>query len=84
MARSTLDTAILDPTLEYRDFRTGLTFKDVYQMLAHRKYRRRRGVLGYWHQLKLEAFTEYQRRCAELTARAAASRSSSTRRRRAA
>ncbi len=48
--------------MSYAEFRTGLMFRDVYHMLATRKYRRRHGVLGYWRQLKLEMWEEYQRR----------------------
>lgn len=48
--------------MTYDQFRTGLTFRDVYRMLWTRKYKRRRGVLGYWRQLKLEMWEEFQRR----------------------
>jgi len=41
---------------DYDRFRTGLTYYDVYQMAQDRKYRRRRGVLGLWNQLKREMF----------------------------
>lgn len=55
--------------VSYRDFRTGLTYRDVYQMLwsyspdPHEwRYKRRGTVLGKWHQIKREMFDEYQRR----------------------
>ena len=44
----------------YDKFRTGLTYRAVYRMLFGRKYRRRRTVLGYWHQLKKEMYARYQ------------------------
>jgi hypothetical protein len=47
--------------MNYDDFRTGLTYHDVYMMLWDRKYKRRHTVLGKWHQIKLEMWDEYQR-----------------------
>ena len=44
---------------KYDEFRTGLTYKDVYEMLKRsekHKAKRRRSVLGYWHELKLELY----------------------------
>ncbi len=47
--------------LRYDDFRTGMTFKEVRNMIitigvdkrtGKTKYGRRNGVLGYWHELK--------------------------------
>jgi hypothetical protein len=66
MGRGSLDGSALDPDLTYDEFRTGLTYKQVYHMIWDRRWKRRRGVLGYWHQLKLEMFAEYQRRLAEV------------------
>lgn len=45
--------------LAYRDFRTGLTYADVYHMIYSRKWKRRRGVLGYWHWLKQQMYAHY-------------------------
>jgi len=45
--------------LPYEEFRTGYTFADVYYMIYSRKYKRRRGVLGFWRQLKLQMYEEY-------------------------
>ena len=52
--------------LAYDDFRTGLTYYDVYHLIFGRKYKRRHGVLGYWHALKVEAFEEHTRMCEEM------------------
>lgn len=47
------------PRIDYDDFRTGLTFAEVRQMLwVHSddprdwRYKRRRTVLGLWHSIK--------------------------------
>lgn len=48
--------------IPYAEFRTGLTFRDVYHMIWQRQWKRRNGVLGYWRQLKLELYNEYLRR----------------------
>lgn len=45
--------------IPYDKFRTGLKFADVYYMIYNRKYKRRRGVLGYWRELKLQMYAEY-------------------------
>lgn len=45
----------------YEAFRTGLTYADVYAMIYTRKWKRRRGVLGYWRELKLKMYAEYLR-----------------------
>ena len=59
--------------ISYDQFRTGLSYAVVYEMLWDRKYKRRSGVLGYWRQLKKEAYEEYLRRFyLELAAAAAA------------
>lgn len=47
--------------LSYQDFRTGYTFRDVYHFISNRKWKRRRGVLGYWRELKLKMYAEYVR-----------------------
>lgn len=47
----------------YDQFRTGLTYADVYHMIYGRKWKRRRGVLGYWRQLKLAMYAEYVEHC---------------------
>lgn len=53
--------------MDYDSFRTGLTFREVRQMLwVHSddprdwRYKRRRTVLGFWHQLKLQLWAQYQ------------------------
>lgn len=47
----------------YNEFRTGLTYRDVYAMLwspspdpSTWKYKRRSTVLGFWHQLKQQLY----------------------------
>lgn len=47
------------PMLDYAQFRTGLTFSDVYYMIYSRQYKRRRGVLGKWREIKLKMYSEY-------------------------
>ncbi|MEW6508398.1 MAG: hypothetical protein AB1432_11690 [Bacteroidota bacterium] len=52
---------------EYRDFKTGLTFKEVYSMLKieqTKKYERgvymfitRHTILGRWHEIKLTMYS---------------------------
>lgn len=50
-----------EPPLPYDRFRTGYTYRDVYHMIYGRKHKRRRGVLGYWHELKQKMYAEYLR-----------------------
>lgn len=45
--------------LNYSEFRTGLTFREVWEMLVDRKYRRRNGVLGKWYELKQAMYRDY-------------------------
>jgi len=45
--------------LPYCDFRTGLTFRDVYWMVAARRWKSRHTVLGKWHEVKLAMYHEY-------------------------
>jgi hypothetical protein len=47
--------------MKYEAFRAGYTYYDVYYMVYARKYKRRRGVLGFWRQLKLQMYAEYLR-----------------------
>lgn len=47
--------------LPYDRFRTGLTYYDVYHAIYGRKWKRRRGVLGYWRELKMKMYAEYLR-----------------------
>lgn len=55
-----------DQPITFEQFRTGLTFADVRQMLwvnsedtADFKHKRRGTVLGYWRQLKLQMWDEF-------------------------
>jgi hypothetical protein len=50
----------------YEEFRTGLTFGQVREMLWSPssdpktwRYKRRRTVLGLWHQIKVELYARY-------------------------
>jgi hypothetical protein len=50
----------------YADFRTGLTYRDVYGFLwsgsddpSTWRYKRRHTVLGLWRQLKQQLYCEY-------------------------
>lgn len=47
--------------IEYDDFRTGLTFREVRRMMftgaadpCDWRHKRRRSVLGFWHELKTQ------------------------------
>ena len=47
----------------YDKFRTGLSYRDVWEMMRddseytkHWRYKRRRTVLGAWHELKLQLY----------------------------
>jgi len=44
---------------KYDEFRTGLTYHEVYTMLmtsTKHSHRRRNSVLGFWHELKLQLY----------------------------
>lgn len=45
--------------LSYQQFRTGLTYREVYHMIYGRKWKRRHGVLGKWRELKLAMYRQY-------------------------
>jgi phage FluMu gp28-like protein len=45
--------------IAYDDFRTGLTYREVYHMIYGRKWKRRNGVLGFWRELKRAMYREY-------------------------
>ena len=45
--------------LNYKDFRTGLSFAEVYYMIWSRKWKRRKGVLGKWRQIKQAMYQHY-------------------------
>lgn len=45
--------------IPYEDFRTGLTFEEVYYMLWNHPHKTRHTVLGKWRQIKLEMYAEY-------------------------
>jgi hypothetical protein len=45
--------------LSYEKFRTGLSYREVYHMIYGRRWKRRRGVLGFWHEVKLRMYDEY-------------------------
>ena len=54
--------------LAYHDFRTGLTFKDVREMLwtpgpPPWRQKRRRSVLGFWHQIKQIQWSQHIDEC---------------------
>lgn len=52
---------------QYHRFRTGLTYRAVYEMLwsyndedtSTWKYKRRHTILGYWHMLKKQMWDEH-------------------------
>lgn len=47
------------PPLAYNEFRTGLTFAEVYYMIYNRPHKRRHGVLGKWREIKLAGYEKY-------------------------
>lgn len=56
--------------LSYADFRTGYTYADIFGMFwvgsddpAEWVYKRRHTVLGKWHQIKLELWSEHLDTC---------------------
>ena len=49
--------------LAYSEFRTGLTFRDVYTMLWSRKRKTRHTVLGKWREIKIGLFDEHINQC---------------------
>jgi len=56
--------------LNYRNFRTGLTYQTVYDMLwvggddtGQWRYKRRHTVLGLWHQIKCELWEAHVTGC---------------------
>ena len=49
--------------LKYKNFRTGLTYNDVYNMIFSRQWKRRNGVLGYWHEFKLKMWADHKEMC---------------------
>ena len=56
--------------LLYEEFRTGLTYQDVFIMLwtgsddpNDWRYKRRHTVLGYWHMIKLEMWRMHIHEC---------------------
>lgn len=77
--------------VDYEDFRTGLTFGTVRQMLwvgsddpKDWRYKRRGTVLGFWHQIKLQLYAEYEDRWEATEAAAAPGADDDARRQRAA
>ncbi|MGH8011558.1 MAG: hypothetical protein ACREQ4_03525 [Candidatus Binataceae bacterium] len=45
--------------IPYAEFRTGLTYYEVYHMIWGRKHKRRHGVLGKWREVKLAMYAQY-------------------------
>jgi hypothetical protein len=45
--------------LPYAEFRTGLTFREVYHMIWNRPWKRRHGVLGKWREIKQAMYQQY-------------------------
>ena len=45
--------------IPYNEFRTGLTYVEVYYMVFSRKWKRRNGVLGAWREIKQRMYREY-------------------------
>jgi predicted metal-binding protein len=49
--------------VQYKDFRTGLTYRQVYHLEFCREYKRRSTILGAWHQLKKEWWEQHINGC---------------------
>jgi len=49
--------------LHYNNFKTGFTFYDIYYIIYHRKFKRRSGVLGYWHEMKIKMWNQHIENC---------------------
>lgn len=45
--------------IPYSEFRTGLTYREVYYVIWGRRWKRRHGVLGKWRELKQAMYAEY-------------------------
>lgn len=60
---------LMEP-IPYKQFRTGLTYQEVYHLIWGRKWERRHGVLGKWREIKLAMYDRY---VAELEAYGASS-----------
>ena len=45
--------------LSYTDFRTGLSYGEVYRMIWSRRWKRRHGVLGKWREIKQAMYRRY-------------------------
>lgn len=45
--------------VSYKNFRTGLTYLEVYHMIYGRKWKRRHGVLGKWREIKQAMYQQY-------------------------
>ena len=58
---------------QYKDLRTGHTYRDIYVLLwvasedsSKWRYKRRHTILGKWHQLKMELWNEHIWACEAL------------------
>lgn len=45
--------------VSYEQFRTGLSYREVYHLIYGRQWKRRHGVLGKWRELKQAMYSEY-------------------------
>jgi hypothetical protein len=45
--------------IPYAEFRTMLTYGEVYHFIWSRKWKRRHGVLGKWREIKLCMYAKY-------------------------
>jgi len=52
--------------MPYTDFRTGLTYSEVYHMIFCRPWKLRHGVLGKWREIKLAMYDQYLAELMEL------------------
>jgi phage FluMu gp28-like protein len=59
--------------LAYDDFRTGMSYHDVYHLIYTRQHKRRHGVLGYWHETKIKMFEEHVAECSFYAAQSTSS-----------
>lgn len=56
--RDDVDPEANEP-MNYDSFRTRLTYGEVYHLIFNRRWKRRNGVLGAWHEIKKKMYREY-------------------------
>lgn len=60
-SKSAEEDSLSEEPVSYDEFRTGLSYGEVYYLIWSRPYKRRHGVLGKWRELKKQMYEEYIR-----------------------